>query len=230
MPGVSCDSLGIRRENLLTFLAHLWEKHKGFGRVAGVDSTYLDTHHHSRHYEHRCRRRVPAALRNSPQIKARQRRRVLAIPKLAISVEVQTHVILAVQTRVGMCGDQRDFRPLLEKTRVRAPRLHTVLADAGFDDHDNHVYAREHLGVLALIRTPRRGPASACTTSPYRREMKRRLAGSQAGKTYGLRAHVETVNSMLKRNLGDSLRSRSNTARRLEMALKAITHNLMIHS
>ncbi len=58
--------------------------------------------------------------------------------------------------------------------------------------------------------------------------MMSQLAGSQAGKTYGKRAQVETVNSMLKRNLGDSLRAISSTARRAEMFLRVITHNVMI--
>ncbi len=96
-------------------LAGLWKTRKGL--TVGMDSTYLDTHHHSRHYEHRCRKTAGASKQ---AIKARQRARVLAIPKLAISVNVATHWILAVQTRVGMCGDQHDFPPLLRQTCARA--------------------------------------------------------------------------------------------------------------
>jgi hypothetical protein len=215
-------------QDMLSLLAKLWKRHAAFGQIVGIDSTYLDTHHHSRHYEHRCRRQTPTAPRNSPQIKARQRARVRSIPKLAMSVEVRTHWILAVQTRVGMCGDHRDFKPLVQQTHARTRKLRVVLADAGFDDHANHVLAREDLGIQALIRTPRGGPSISSMTSPYRRAMKRQLAGSQAGKTYGLRSSVETTNSMLKRNLGDSLRARTGTARCREMELRAITHNLMI--
>jgi hypothetical protein len=58
--------------------------------------------------------------------------------------------------------------------------------------------------------------------------MKRLLAGSQAGKPYGQRAQVETVNSMIKRNPGDCLRALSAKARSLEQWLRVLTHNLMI--
>lgn len=217
-----------RTQNMLCLLARLWPHRAGFGKIVGVDSTYLDTHHHSRHYEHRCRRSAPTAARNSPQIKARQRARVLAIPKLAMSVEVHTHLILAVQTRVGMCGDQRDFRPLLEQTLLRVPQLKIILADAGFDDHANHVLARERCGVRSLIRTPAKGPPLSRMTSKYRRAMRRVLAGSQAGKVYGLRSSLETANSMIKRNLGESLRARADQSRCREMELRVITHNVMI--
>jgi hypothetical protein len=41
-------------------------------------------------------------------------------------------------------------------------------------------------------------------------------------------SQVETVNSMMKRNLGDSLRARSGESRRLEQLLRVVTHNIMI--
>jgi Transposase DDE domain len=58
--------------------------------------------------------------------------------------------------------------------------------------------------------------------------MRKKLGGSQRGKLYGQRAQVETVNSMMKRNLGDALRARTPEGRRKEQMLRAITHNLMI--
>ena len=71
-------------------------------------------------------------------------------------------------------------------------------------------------------------PTCKAPSSRYRRLMKLKLSGSQKGKPYGQRAQVETVNSMTKRNLGDSLRARSPKARRNEQLLRAITHNIMI--
>jgi len=55
--------------------------------------------------------------------------------------------------------------------------------------------------------------------------MKKQLKGSQRGKKYGQRAQVETVNSMMKRNLGDALRSRSPKARKAEQWLRIITQS-----
>jgi hypothetical protein len=214
--------------SMLTLLAHLSDHGRGFGKVLGADTTYMDTHHHSRHYEHRCRRSIPKALRNSPLIKARQRARVAAIPKLVLGVEVKTHWIVAVVTRVGMRGDQPEFPPLLKQTCRRVPGVQVILADAGFDAHANHVLAREHYNVRSLIQVVRKGPTALTKASRYRTLMKHQLKGSQKGRLYAQRAQVETVNSMIKRNLGDSLRARSSDARKMEMALRAITHNVMI--
>jgi hypothetical protein len=58
--------------------------------------------------------------------------------------------------------------------------------------------------------------------------MHRQLAGSQRGRVYAQRAQAETVQSMMKRNLGDALRSRSPRARRHELLLRVITHNVML--
>jgi plasmid stabilization system protein ParE len=54
------------------------------------------------------------------------------------------------------------------------------------------------------------------------------LAGSQKGKAYGRRSEAETVESMLKRNLGDAPRARTPRARRHELLLKVITRNVML--
>jgi hypothetical protein len=71
-------------------------------------------------------------------------------------------------------------------------------------------------------------PDHSSASGRYRRQMQRQLQGSQAGRPYGQRSQAETVMSMLKRNLGDSLRARSTERRKMELMLKVITHNLMI--
>ena len=45
---------------------------------------------------------------------------------------------------------------------------------------------------------------------------------------YTRRWQVETVNSMMKRNLGSALAGRSAWSRKRDMALKALTHNVMV--
>ncbi len=46
--------------------------------------------------------------------------------------------------------------------------------------------------------------------------------------TYGQRWQVEAVMFMLKNHLGDAVNSRSESAWRDELALKSVTHNIMI--
>ena len=216
---------GTRFEKLLNWLAKLLRTCKVFGVNLALDATYFDTHHHSRHYEYRCRQH---ASKDPRTVDARRSAAAKKTPKLAVAVDTATHLILAARTQVGMSGDAPDFAPLLRQACARAGKVQTALADAGYDSHANHVAAREELGVRALIKVGNGRPTPKPAASKYRRAMKQDLAGSQKGKPYGQRAQVETVHSMIKRNLGDSLRARSEGARSLEQLLRVLTHDLMI--
>jgi hypothetical protein len=195
------------------------------GDTCAIDSTVDDTHHRSRHYEHRCRHRSSG---DKTLVNLRRSRRVRSLPKLTISVDVASHIVLAAHPRLGLCSDQREWPPLLRESKRRLPMLRTAIGDAGFDSHPNHVVAREQLGVRSLIKssTPREGDGPP--TSRYRRLMRKKLVGSQKGKPYGQRAQAETVHSMMKRNLGPHLRARSVEGRKKEQMLRVITHNLML--
>lgn len=60
--------------------------------------------------------------------------------------------------------------------------------------------------------------------------MKRLLRGKRARRRCGYtqRWQVETVISMIKRNLGDELRGKTAESRKCDMLLKVLTHDLMI--
>jgi hypothetical protein len=214
-----------RVEKLLDLLARVLQTCRALGITLAIDSTYFDTHHHSRHYQYCCRKH---ASKDKKIVHARRRAAAMRIPKLTLAVDVATHLILAARTQVGMSGDQHDFAPLLRQACNRVNKVAVVVADSGYDAHYNHVAAREQLGVCSLIKAEAGRPTNRSLTSKYRRRMRRMLAGSQAGKPYGRRANAETVGSMIKRNLGDSLRARSAAARSMEQLLRVITHDVMI--
>jgi hypothetical protein len=197
---------------------------KALGQTCAIDSTLYDTHHHSRHYEQRCRH-LAGGDKNAARLRrARSARRT---PKLIVSIDTSSHMILAVRTTTGMGADASNFAPLLNASKRRLPTLRTALADAGFDSHHNHHIARQ-LHVRCWIKATAGRRSDKPPTSAYRRLMRKKLTGSQKGKPYGQRSQVETVNSMMKRNLGDNLRARTPEGRRKEQMLRAITHNLMI--
>ena len=127
-----------------------------------------------------------------------------------------------------MGSDCRDFEPLLFDAWRRHPRLRVVLADAGYDSEANHRIARRDMNVRSLIKTGAGRPGKKPPAGYYRRLMKKQLRGSQRGKKYAQRSQAETVNSMMKRNLGDALRAKSPKARRDEQLLRIITHNLSL--
>ena len=47
-------------------------------------------------------------------------------------------------------------------------------------------------------------------------------------RTYGQRWQSETTNSMIKRNLGSAMRTRTAVRRRHELLLRVLTHNIML--
>jgi len=220
-------NLGRRCRRLLDMLAQWFALARQLGNTLALDSTLYDTHHRSRHYERRCRHYASQERRDARSTRSRSAKRT---PKLAIACDTRTHLILATRTHIGMGSDARDFDPLLVDAWRRMPhgRLRTVLADAGYDSEANHRIARLDIGVRSLIKADAGRPSAKPPTGYYRRLMRRQLCGSQKGKPYGQRAQVETVASMLKRNLGDALRARSPRARRHELILRGITHDIMI--
>jgi hypothetical protein len=219
---LGCES---HAKRLLDRVARWAVSSKILGRTCAIDSTLYDTHHHSRHYEQRCRHHASGCEKTANSRRSRSAKRS---PKLSLSVDTATHLIVAAQARTGMGSDAPDFIPLLRQAKRRWPRLQTVLADAGFDSHENHRVARRQLRLRTLIKVGIGRPSAKPLASWYRRSMQKKLSGSQKGKPYGRRAQAETVNSMMKRNLGDHLRARTPEGRRAEQMLRVITHNISL--
>jgi hypothetical protein len=198
---------------------------RALGTTCAIDSTLYDTHHHSRHYERRCRH---YATHHKNTANARRSRSCRRAPKLSIAIDTRSHIILAAHAKTGMGSDAPAFVPLLKSSKHRLPKLQTVLADAGFDSHENHRIARTQLKVRSLIKTGVGRPSDRIPASRYRREMRKKLSGSQKGKPYAQRAQAETVNSMMKRNMGDALRAKTPEGRRKEQMLRVLTHNISL--
>lgn len=195
------------------------------GSVIALDSSLYDLRYRSRHYERRTRH---YASMQKASANARRSRTARQSPKLAVGVCTRSHLILSAAVRTGFGSDNPDFVPLLLDAWRRHPRLRTVLADAGYDSEANHRIARHDLNIESLIKAGIGRPSKNSPSGYYRRIMSKRLKGSQRGKKYGQRSQVETVNSMLKRNFGDALRSRSPRGRRDEQWLRVLTHNICL--
>ena len=194
------------------------------GTTLAIDSTLYDTHHRSRHYERRCRHFSSSEKRTADTRRSRSAKRT---PKLGVGIDTRSHLILSMKSKIGMGSDCPDFGPLLFDAWKRH-RIRNVLADAGYDSEENHRFARHDMRVRSLIKTGAGRPTSKRASGRYRRLMQSQLEGSQKGKPFGQRAQVECVMSMLKRNLGDSLRCRSSARRKRELMFKVVVHTLMI--
>jgi hypothetical protein len=200
-----------------------------------IDSTCYEPRHRSRHYDRVCRRielKTGQKYREKPgkygpAVNASRSRNLKRMPKLALATAVASHRILAARASIGNGSDAPDFEPLLFHSWRRA-KVKRVVADAGYDSEDNHRLARLDLGVRSVIPPKIGRPSKSPPGGYYRRLMKSRFKRKADAKLYGQRSQSESTNSMMKRNLGESLRSIRPERQKQEMLLRSITHNLML--
>jgi len=187
---------------------------KGRTPLAAIDSTGLETRHVSDYYTRRCGRH-----------KGHRKRRY---PKVSAVCDAANHLILgAVIDRGPKLDYAEDEETLIEAYKQQ--RFRTLLGDAGYESERFHAVCRRDLGVRSIIPTtergrPRRDGQPRPANGYYRRLMQRRFPKT----IYGQRWQIETVFSMLKRNLGAALRGREHYSQTREIRARILTHNLMI--
>ena len=199
-----------------------------------LDTTCFESRHVSRHFERR-RRQSDGDAPDGAGSRTR-RRSTRRLPKAGFAVASACHGVLAARASTGAGADQRWLEPLLYDAWRRVPnRRLSAAADCGFDSEANHGIARRDMGVRTLIppgagRKPRSKAARARIGGRWRRHMKRLLRTKRSRKRCGYtqRWQAETVNSMIKRNLGSALRARTPRRRELEMLLRAVVHNITL--
>jgi hypothetical protein len=182
---------------------------------AAFDSTGLDCGQRSIYY---VRRRAATS-------KQWQRVAYSRYAKLELSVDTQTHLILAARMGRGPRVDTDCFVPLLEATLDQV-RVSTVLADAGYDSEPNHQHARDVRGVRSFMPAKIGRPSPKPPTGKYRRRMRQRLNKDYG--CYGQRWQVESTNSMLQRRLATAVQARRFWAECRELWLLVLTYNLML--
>ena len=189
-------------------------------RYGAGDSSGFEQRHASRYYVHR--------RDNDQRDENRPKKRVIykRYGKLMLIVCCASHAILGAVASRGPTPDIDQLDDVLERVPQEVRIRHLVL-DAGFDSAHNHRLLREGYGARSTI-PPRHGrPALDPRTLPkdkYRRRMRTHFNR----KAYRHRPQVETVISMLKRNLGDSLRGRSQRSQNRDLYLRVLTHNISL--
>jgi hypothetical protein len=154
---------------------------------------------------------------------------VTRLPKLALACDSASHLILAATASTGGGADQPFLDDLLYHAWRRSDAtVRCVVADAGFDSEDNHRIARRDLRVRSIIPPKAGRPTQKLPSEPMRRNMHRRFKRGADRAIYGQRWQSETVNSMIKRNLGSAMRARTAVRRRHELLLRVLTHNIML--
>jgi hypothetical protein len=203
-----------------------------------IDSTCYERRHRSRHYDRVCRRiMLPDGAkyggktrpRTEEELNLARSKVAREMPKLALAVASNCHLILSARVHTGAGSDIPDFGPLLYRAWKRAD-VKAVAADPGYDSEDNHRQARLDMNVRSVIPPKIGRPSAKPPAGRFRRLMKQRFARKADRRLYGQRAQSETVNSMMKRNMGDALRSVRPERREKELLLRSLTHNFMLYA
>jgi hypothetical protein len=180
--------------------------------LSAIDGTGFESHHISNYFVKR-----RAKGQDICQMTTYTR-----YPKVGIISDCHTHLVLSGVPSRGPYPDIVHF----EKAIVDAERnihLKILTADAGYDSERSHVFARSKN--IRTIIPPRIGR----TTNKLPGGKWRKIMATRFNATfYGQRWQVETVNSMIKRNLGSFLRARSYWSQCREIMLRLFTHNVMI--
>lgn len=157
-----------------------------------------------------------------------QTTRYTKFPKLAIVADCRTHLILAAWPTRGPTPDVHQLLPLLGQMAARW-RIARLLLDAGYDSESNHDHLRETCAIKSYI-PPRHGrPSTKPAAGKHRRHMQKMFTQANRRRIkFGQRWQVETVFSMIKRNLDHAVAGRSYWSQCRDMLLLAITHNVMI--
>lgn len=148
-------------------------------------------------------------------------------PKVGLLADCRTHLILAAVPGRGPGPDHWHFKQALQEACERG-LLDTLLADAGYDAEWVHLHARGEYGICAIIPPTIGRPTTKLPSGRFRRQMRAYFRRPPERRRYGQRWQVETVFSMIKRRLGETLNARSYHRQNRALLLKAILHNLMI--
>ncbi len=127
-------------------------------------------------------------------------------------------------------GPTPDHPHLVEVMLAATSRrsIDTVLADSGYDAEWVHAFLRDELQIRSIIPPTAGRPTMKLPSGRYRRWMHFYFQRPKDHRTYGQRWQVETVMSMMKRRLGETVAARSHRRQCRAMLLKVIAHNILI--
>lgn len=181
--------------------------------LSAIDGTGLESHHISRYF----------VKRRDKSARYYQMTTYTRYPKAGIIADCKTHLILSGIPTRGPGPDNVHFQKAIMEAKKNIS-LNILTADAGYDSENAHVFAREQHHIRTIIPPLAGRKTDKLPSSKYRKLMALRFNK----KLYGQRWQVETVNSMIKRNLGSFLRARSYWSQCREIMLRLLTHNIMI--
>jgi len=203
-----CGAKASKKKHVVTLLESTLRLHrrvKGAGKQAAIDSTGYEAGHTSVYYGKR------AKLKKSH------------FPKLTTVCQTKTHLYLSAVANQGPFPDHREFAEAATQAH-KLRRYHELLADAGYDAEHHHKLSRDTLGVRSIINPKAGRPTSKPARGRYRRLMQTRFPKDK----YHQRWQIESAWSQDKRRFGSYVRGRSYHARRRNLFLRVLVHNVAL--
>lgn len=187
---------------------------KGSVSTSALDGTGFESHHVSHYFVQRRDRQTQDKLQTTIY---------RTFPKVGIICDVSNHLVICGIPERGPRFDRTHFAPALKEAAKFKP-IRRLLADAGYDGESHHTHARLCYHLSTIIPATMGRQTDKLPTGYYRRLMRLHFPK----QIYGQRWQVETVISMLKRNLGSALRARAYWSQCREILLRLFTHNIMV--
>jgi hypothetical protein len=185
--------------------------------LTAIDGSGFEARHASHYFVRRC-----AKGRQSKQSTTYRR-----FPKVGLVCDCASHLILSAIPGRGPTPDHPHLIDAMLAAAARR-RIDTLLGDAGYDGEWVHAFLRDELDIRSIIPPTIGRPTDQPPTGRYRRQMKQYFERPPERRRYGQRWQVETVISMIKRRLGETLAAHSYHRQNRAMLLKVVTHNILI--
>jgi len=142
--------------------------------------------------------------------------------KLTIGAELRHQLVTSVKVRRGPRNDIIDFGPVVRKAHSIRP-IGIGIGDKGYDSEGSHLLLRDELHAMSMI-PPRLEKVPVWRTEGlYRKKMKRHFSK----RVYHQRSKDETVFSVVKRTMGDEMRSIRTRGLNNEIRVRMIAYNAM---
>lgn len=179
-----------------------------------MDATGFSCSKASRHFEKRMKQMGAqvASVRN--------------YTKASIAVDTSTLAVLACETSMSDVHDVKHVPKILDKVAAGGYDVRHVVADRGYDSENVHERISERLNAEPVIpardMTGRHGDKGK-----MRGKNRKRMVSAFPAEIYRCRCLIETVNSMIKRKMGDTVLGHSDESRHKEVVCRCISHNLI---
>jgi len=188
--------------------------------IAPMDATGMSMSNASKHYVKRLKKTgtVVKTVKN--------------YAKVTFLGDVRSKAVISCDVVISNTADVKRAIPVLEKAKETEITIKNILADKGYDSEPLHREGRAIFGndvdiwIPVRIQEPK-SKRSADKWQPggsYRKVMYRSIDGSP----YSYRAIIETINSMIKRKMGDMVYGKTVFTVKKEIQFTVISHNMRL--